>query len=309
MVQRAEFVFAAAAMAAQPLRLAVFRRAGEPRAMALLRLRPGLPEVFVESQMPLGAWLQSPQESLTELARALLARLPFGLRLGISQVDPRFVAPPVSPLVSTLPYIRTPWLAVSGSYADYWAARGKNLRANLRKQREKLAAQGIALRTEVLREPADMARAVADYAALESRGWKAGEGTAVSPDHPQFGFYRGMLERFAARGLAQVHRCFFGDRLVASELCLLERGEFVILKTTYDESTAPLSPASLLRQPMFEALFDGGAVSRVEFYGPLKEWHTRWSSESRDIYHANVHAGPLARRLVSALRRAPGLAA
>ncbi|MEI8301883.1 MAG: GNAT family N-acetyltransferase [Burkholderiales bacterium] len=304
-VQRAELVFAAAAMSAVPLTLAVLRRQDEPRAMALVRARPGLPEVFVESQMPLGAWLQAPGEDLAALARSLLARLPLGLRLGVSQLDPRFVPVPDDPQVSTLPYIRTPWLAVSGGFADYWAARGKNLRANLRKQRDRLAAQGVALRTEVLTEPADMARAVADYAALESRGWKAGEGTAVSPSHPQFGFYRGMLEAFARQGVARVYRCFFGEQLVASELCLLDRGEFVILKTTYDESTAPLSPASLLRQPMFEGLFEEGRVDRVEFYGPLKEWHTRWSSQTRDIYHANVHAGRLAQAVVSALRRRP----
>ncbi len=293
-VQRAEFVFACAAlMGRSKIRQAVCRDGKTVIACALLKWRWGFPEVFVESQMPLGAWIQVPDRSVARLAGGLLKRVPFGVRLGMSQIDSRYVGRPTdSERMSTLPYIETPWLDIAGNFSDYWAARGKNLRSNMRKQRNQLQAQGLVTRMEVLTDAADMARGVRDYASLESKGWKAEMGTAVSEDHPQTHFYQAMLERFAAFGMARVYRYFFGEKLVASELCLRARGEFVILKTTYDESTAPLSPASLLRQEMFEGLFEEGAVDRVEFYGPLKEWHTRWTPCARSIYHVNLYRGP-----------------
>ena len=311
LVQQPEFVFTCVeTLGNGPLRLAVHRRDGRVNAAALVSQRPGVPEVFVEDQMPLGAWLQLPSEDVIVLARSLLKKLPIGLRLGISQLDSRFVPrPPTDDGVSTLDYIVTPWVDLEGSYDAYWAARGKNLRTNMRKQRDKLTATGVPLRMEILSEAADMARAVGDYAALESKGWKAAGGTAVSEEHPQIRFYRRMLERFAALGQARVYRYFFGEQLVASELCLRGGGEFVILKTTYDESTAPYSPASLMRQEMFERLFAEGDVRRVEFYGPLKDWHTRWTPNQREVYHVNVFSSGAVGRLARIVRPAGGRAA
>lgn len=301
-VQRAEFVFSAAEVfGAAGLRLATLHREGEPVAMAIVGGARLLPELFVASQMPLGAWVQAPDEDFASLARGLLARLPLALQLGVPQLDARFVPPPAD--IAALPWIRTPWLAVEGDFESYWSARGRNLRTNLRKQRERLAARGESLRVERLRAPAEIARGVADYAALESRGWKAQGGTAVAPGQAQARFYALMLERFAGLGAAEVWRAFIGPRLVACELCLRERGEFVILKTTYDETLAPLSPAALMRREMFEQLFAEGDVRRIEFYGPLKEWHTRWSHEVRELYHVNLPAGPLAAALLRGLRR------
>jgi hypothetical protein len=68
-----------------------------------------------------------------------------------------------------------------------------------------------------------------------------------------------------------------------------------------------------MRLEMFERLHADGDVRRVEFYGPLKEWHSRWSHATRDVYHANVHAGRAATSLLAAARairaRAGGRAA
>jgi len=320
-VQRAEFVFTAAEVfGGAGLRLACMRRGERIAAMAIVAGTRLLPEVFVASQMPLGAWVQSPDEAFPVIARGLLARLPMALQLGVPQLDTRFVPKPDTrfmpkpdtrfmpkpPGCALLPYIHTPWLAIDGGFDAYWQARGRNLRGNLRKQRERLAAQGQPLRVAVLRSPSEIARGVADYAALESLGWKAEAGTAVAPGQAQARFYTAMLERFAGFGAAEIWCGYIGSRLVACELCLRERGEFVILKTTYDETLAPLSPAALLRREMFERLFADGDVHRVEFYGPLKEWHTRWSHEVRELYHVNLPAGAPAAALLAGLRRLRG---
>ncbi len=301
-----EFVFTCVeTLARRPLILAVCGSADAPIAMALVdSARMMLPEVFVEDQMPLGAWVSLPGERFDELAAALVRALGMPLRLGIPQLDARFVPRPVAtPALGTLDYMETAWLEIEGSFADYWAARGKNLKTNMRRQRDKLAAKGIAARMQVVTGPESMRQAVQDYAAIESKGWKAAGGTAVSAEHPQTQFYALMMERFSRLGMARVYQYLFDDRLVASELCLHDGREIVILKTTYDESVSPLSPTSLMRQEMFEELFSDGCTRRVEFYGPVKDWHTRWTPLRRQVFHVNVYRAPIFRRVETLIRR------
>lgn len=305
-----EFVFTCAETLGHPgLRLARCGSLDLPKALAIVDLDDPLrPEAFVAPQMPLGAWLQAPGTRLVDACDALVRHMPLALQFSIRQIDPYFVERPAAGArLDTIDYIQTAWVELSGSFDDYWAARGKNLRANMKKQRNRLLKDGIATRMEVLMLPHDMDRAVAEYAALESRGWKAGEGTAVSEEHPQFEFYKRMLLRFALQGKARVYRYFFDEALVACELCICHNEEMVILKTTHDESVQPFSPASLLREEMFAALFREGEIGRVEFYGPLKDWHTRWTERVRGIYHVNFYRNALAGAAVRALRRARSL--
>ena len=305
-----DFIFTSAeTLANRKLRFALLGTKEVPTALTILDARSAIrPEAFVESQMPLGAWIQAPDCELGFTGQTLAKALPLALQLSVRQVDSSLTRRPAdSAWLDTVDYIRTAWVEIDGSFDDYWAARGKNLRANAKKQRNRLVRESIVTRMEVLTRPDDMTRAVADYAALESRGWKAAEGTAVSEEHPQFEFYRRMLHRFALQGKARVYRYFFGESLVACELCVSNGDEMVILKTTHDESVHPFSPATLLREEMFEALFREHEIRRVEFYGPLKEWHTRWTDLARDIYHVNIYRNAFAGAAVRALRKAKAL--
>ncbi len=72
-----------------------------------------------------------------------------------------------------------------------------------------------------------------------------------------------------------------------------------MLKTTYDESYKALSPSSLLREDAFRRIFAEGRVKRIEFYGRVMEWHTRWTDRKRVLYHANYYRWPFLWRLRS----------
>jgi CelD/BcsL family acetyltransferase involved in cellulose biosynthesis len=251
---------------------------------------------FQPAQAPLGLWLQRPGLDTAALLDGLLRALPsFPLLLGLTQCDPLLLARPAAG--ATLDYIATARITIAGSFEDYWNGRGKNLRANLKKQRNRLAADGIATRLETWTTPERMAQAVADYGRLESAGWKAGGGTAVGADNAQGRFYRRMLENFAANGRARVYRYHVGERLAAMDLCIIERDCIVILKTAYDEGLgANLSPALLMREEACRALFAEGRFGRIEFYGRVMEWHTRWTNEVRTLYHLNHYRWPALRR-------------
>ncbi len=254
---------------------------------------------FQPSQLPLGALVAEPGVALPALAHSLLRRCPgFALGLSLTEIDPwQMPREADTPAALHTDYIETGWIDIDGSFADYWAARGKNLRQNMRKQRTKLADEGIRIETRVLTDPADMDAAIARYGALESAGWKAAGGTAIAPDNAQGRFYRELFEHAAQRGEAVVYECTFDDRTVAMNLCLRRDATLVVLKTTYDESIRNCSPAFLLNQDAVESLFAEGRIRRLEYYGRLMEWHTKWTDNRRTLYHLSAYRWPVIRRL------------
>jgi CelD/BcsL family acetyltransferase involved in cellulose biosynthesis len=268
-------------------------------AMAIVRPHGrGSWATFQPAQAPLGMWIERPGIDRAAAMASLLRALPgAALVLGLTQLDPMLAPAPMD----AIDYIQTARITVAGSFDDYWAARGKNLRGNLKKQRTKLAADGVILRLEVTRDAQAMMAAVADFGRLESAGWKAQAGTAVHLDNAQGRFYSRMLAAFAERGAASVYRYWFGDQLVAMDLCISQGDCIVVLKTTYDESVPKtFSPALLMREEAVRALFDtapAAGLARIEFYGKVMEWHTRWTEEVRTLYHVNLYRWTALRRL------------
>jgi hypothetical protein len=276
--------------------LACYRQGAAVRAMAIVRPGPrGVWSTFQPAQAPVGLWLQAQDLDTATLARSLLKTLPgFPLLLALMQMDPMLVARPAdSSCNRSLDYIDTARVTIAGSFDEYWNGRGKNLRGNLKKQRARLEREGVATRLVIDRLPGQMAAAVADYGRLETAGWKGSEGTAVNADNAQGRYYRTMLEGMAARGAASVYRYYFNEQLVAMDLCVEDGESIVVLKTAYDESVpANLSPTLLMREVACRRLFDEGRFARLEFYGRVMAWHTRWTEEVRTMYHVNYYRWP-----------------
>lgn len=274
------------------VRVALCEDAGRPLAAAMLR-RDGTGRwtTWQPSQLPLGALMVARGADGFALARRLLTQLPgLALGLGLTQLDPRFQArPDEDATLQTLDYIDTAWVDVEGGFDTYWEARGKNLRTNMRKQRSKLEGEGTAPQFDTLNSAEAMPAALADYGRLESASWKAGGGTAVHPDNAQGRFYTEMMQAFCALGRGRVWRLRFGDKVVAMDLCIEGGDTLVVLKTAFDPEYRNVSPAFLLKQDAFRQVFDEGRIRRIEFYGRLMEWHTRWTEQSRHLYHANVY--------------------
>ena len=63
-----------------------------------------------------------------------------------------------------------------------------------------------------------MPGAVDRYGALESRGWKGAQGTAVRHDNEQGRFYDAVMSNFARDGCAHVYELYLGEQLAASRL-------------------------------------------------------------------------------------------
>ena len=99
-------------------------------------------------------------------------------------------------------------------------------------------------------------------------------------------------------GRGRIYRSWFGDKVVAMDLCIHDDEAIVILKTAYDESYKAVSPSTLMHQDEFQQLFVEQKFKRIEFYGKVMEWHTRWTDNARPVYHANVYRHAVVRRLL-----------
>lgn len=281
--------------------LAICGDIANARAMALLTSRkPGIWETFQPSQAPLAAWVCTPSLSWEVDLPNLLRTLPgLPLILGITQQDPDILPRPLDTgSIRTLDYIQTARITTRGSFEEYWAARGKNLRHNMKRQRNRLEKEGIATRLESLTHPDEIRRAIQNYGDLESAGWKSQTGTAIHPENAQGRYYTEMLERFARRGEARIYQYWYDEQLAAMDLCIERNGALIILKTTYDERQTTSSPAFLMRQEVFKQVFDAAKIRRIEFYGKLMDWHTKWSDEIRTMYHVNCYRWPFLPRLL-----------
>lgn len=259
-------------------------------AAVVKRIGFGRWQTFQPSQSPLGAMLYSPGVSVESARRALFRCLPgSALTLGAYQLDPSICTRPVdSPTIQTLNYIQTGHFRVERDFEEYWAARGSNLRQNLKKQQNRLEKEGRAVQVRILDAPDDISAAVTAYADLEARGWKAALGTSLAPGNAQAEFYTAFLRKYAAQREALILQLIVDDRLMASDLCVIRAGTLIIAKTTFDESESKLSAAPLMRRLALPLIRSAHGPLTVEFYGPMMEWHTKWADDARWMYHANL---------------------
>ena len=116
-------------------RLLVGESGGCCQAMLLLATAGKLQwQTFQPSQLPLGAWVANASLLIEEIADSLMCdgALMLCLSLSITQIDPLFT-PRRADTTSNRhdDYIKTAWVDIVGSFDDYWAMRGKNLRQNV----------------------------------------------------------------------------------------------------------------------------------------------------------------------------------
>lgn len=269
--------------------LAVKDDPGNP-AMALIeRKGPAVWETFQPSLAPLGLILYGDGERGAENLHSLMRSLPgYAVQFGVLQQDPRCAGLSVeenSNWVETLDYLQTARISLEGTFQEYWAAREDRLRRNNDRLRRRMAEKGSTPEFIVIRDPAQVKDAVFDCGRLESSGWKASVGNAMSADDSQGRFYRAVLEHYCGRSEGVIYQLRVGGQVVATDLCLTRREMSIVLRTTYDEDWKAYAPGVLLREDIVRSLYAEGQVRDYEFYGPLMEYQLRWTRDIRTVYH------------------------
>jgi CelD/BcsL family acetyltransferase involved in cellulose biosynthesis len=114
------------------------------------------------------------------------------------------------------------------------------------------------------REPADVRRRTEEFLALEARGWKGRERTAMSIDRYRAAFAREALYMLAERDMCRIHTLDLNGKAIASLVVFREGNTAYTWKTTYDEAYAKWSPGTLLMLDASSKLLDNPNIERVD---------------------------------------------
>jgi hypothetical protein len=266
---------------------------GEEAALLLLEPgRHGLWHTFQPSQAPLGLVLFPAKESSGTDIQEIICHLP-GYALGLSIMQQDSELSQLTAVAGTglerVEYITTSRTMINGTFEEYWRTRTHNLTHNLARQRRRFKQQNMSLQLFTNRAAEAMEQELTVYGRLESSGWKGKEGTAIAADNVQGAFYRKILEYFSGQQEAVTYRLDLHGRPIASALCLERAATLIVLKITYDENMPRCSPGLLLHEEMLKAIFNEKRVRVIEYYGQYTDWHRKWTSDIRGMYHLNFY--------------------
>ncbi|MDD5297595.1 MAG: GNAT family N-acetyltransferase [Rhodocyclaceae bacterium] len=261
-----------------------------------------LAKTFAPPQLPICPWLQRADLNFADIAAALATQLPMvTLLASCTSLDPRFVPPPAQgPRIRTLPHVTTGAIDLPADFGEYLETRSKKAVANAHRRIRKAEAEFGKPWLKIITDPAEVANSVDTYADLESSSWKAARGTALVRGDAQTAFYKQALSALCDIKIGRIYELYFGPRIAAMELAILDGSVAYMLKTTYDVTLHSCSPGILLKWYLIQSMFDEEKlVRRLEHYGPLNESQVPWITESREMYHANVYRYPVLARLHS----------
>ena len=140
------------------------------------------------------------------------------------------------------------------------AAIGRKKRKELGRQRRRLDDSGEVAFT-LTRAPAEVADAMADFFALEARGWKGTAGTAAAQSAAIEQFMQAAVAGLAAQGKAHVARLAHAGRTIAAGVLLTSGRGAWFWKIAHDESAARASPGVQLTLDLTETVLNDPEIA------------------------------------------------
>ena len=150
-------------------------------------------------------------------------------------------------------------------------------RANLRRRKRKLTAQGNVLLRRV--EKADPAELESFYR-LEQAGWKGRQGSAIACKPSTRQFYDEVAREAGRFGYLSLYFLELDGRAVAGHFGLAHEGIYYCPKVGYDEQWHAYSPGHLLVEAILRDCTARG-LREFDFVGPKMEWKSDWTSQVR----------------------------
>lgn len=114
------------------------------------------------------------------------------------------------------------------------------------------------------RDPADVRGRTEEFLALEARGWKGREKTAMTIDRYRAAFAREALYKLAERDMCRIHTLDLDGKAIASLTVLREGSHAYAWKTAYDEDYHHYSPGTLLMLDTTRKLLDDPNITMAD---------------------------------------------
>ena len=158
----------------------------------------------------------------------------------------------------------------------------KNFKARLRKARNKLVKlENIDFHK--VHKPEELAWAFDEFMTLEASGWKGSKqkikgheaGSAIALHETKRKFYERLVRDLGDYGIVEINLLRIGKKTIAAQLALVIRDTCYLLKITYDEGYAALSPGNMLLEYLLKG-YEGDALVKYVCLITNYPWHMDW---------------------------------
>lgn len=267
-----------------PLSLLTVRRDGElVAALPLLRERRRISSPGNWHTVETGIVGDDP-EAVSALARALFELHP--RRLSLTLLEPataRVVAAEgraAGYRLAEREMIASPYLELTGDHESLLAGWPSKRRAEHRRRRRRLAERGE-LTFSTTTDGAAVGQLLEELVAIERRGWKAAQGTAIAQHEETVRFYSGLARWAAERGWLRFHALRLDGRPLAMSLGLEAHGVFYGVKMGSDPAESKFAPGVLLVDDIVRSGFEQG-LQRIEMLGDDDQYKRQWCQAARE---------------------------
>jgi hypothetical protein len=187
-----------------------------------------------------------------------------------------------------MPYRRSPVIDTTGSFADWRALTRPRWRTDIERLRRKME-RDHEVEISILQRPGDLDAQLDAGWAVEARGWKGDQGTAIASSPATDAFYRRVAHAFAERDELRLSSIVLDGELVAFDFTLVSHRRLWGLKTGFDPAYRRLAPGFVMRLAMIERCFES-EIDAIDMLGDADEWKMRFATGTRE--HAVVEACP-----------------
>jgi CelD/BcsL family acetyltransferase involved in cellulose biosynthesis len=178
--------------------------------------------------------------------------------------------------------LRSPYIELDGTLADYRVRRKSSFNADLRRRNRRLREQGE-VRLDVRDGSRELARLLAEGWELEASEWKDRLGTAVAARTETRRFYAEVARRAAPRGRLRLFFLRLDEAPIAFIFALQQEGVLYLMKGGFDPARGRMSPGQLLLERVIEQAFTTG-LHRIELLGGDEAYKLAWT----DTVHERV---------------------
>jgi len=213
---------------------------------------------------------------------------------------------------------RSPYLSLPSSYDKLLETMSSGFRANLRRRRRRLEKMGE-VTVERVTGGAHLRERLEECFAIERKGWKGLEGTAILQDTKTYGFYTQLADIAASKNYLSLFLLKLNGQSIAFQYGFTYGGIYYMPKLGFDEVFEACSPGLVLLEEIMKDCI-GRGLKGYDFLGMDVPWKTDWSKQvcrhdwlfiyrdaifGRALYEAKFKWIPTAKHLLHQLRESP----
>jgi CelD/BcsL family acetyltransferase involved in cellulose biosynthesis len=200
------------------------------------------------------------------------------------------------------PLVRSPYVAIEGSWADYERQLSRSRRKALRRNHRRLEREGR-VDVEIVDGSESLELRLAEAYAIESSGWKGDNGTAIV-SHPSTRRFYGDVARWGAeRDFLRLAFLRLDGCAIAFDYALQHEGVWYSLKAGYDDGFRPFGPGALLLREELAQAFSAG-LTRFDLLGDEDAFKLSWTYSSTQRMRLRAFTSTMSGRLARALVQA-----